>query len=169
MEVCENKKMYRLREATEEDMMLYFEWANDPVVRRNSFSTETIDLATHEAWFRRKVTEETCLLYVLTDGTMDYGQVRGQVDDGKIEIGYSIAKEHRGKGLARVMLKLFEEKCKELSLCDKVKKDKPMETDFRMRLYAEVKKENPISGKVFEGLGYQKQEEPEIFVYTKEL
>ena len=169
MEVCENKKMYRLREAAEEDMMLYFDWANDPVVRQNSFQTAPIDLATHEAWFRRKVTEETCLLYVLTDGTMDYGQVRGQVDDGKIEIGYSIAKEHRGKGLARIMLKLFEEKCKELSLCDKVKKDKPMETDFRMRLYAEVKKENPISGKVFEGLGYQKQEEPEIFVYTKEL
>ena len=39
----------------------------------------------------------------------------------------------------------------------------------RMILYAEVKKENPASGKVFEGLGYGKTETEDIFVYTKEL
>ena len=162
MEAYKDKKTYRLREAAEEDMMLYFDWANDPVVRQNSFQTSPIDLTTHEVWFHRKVTEETCLLYVLTDGTVDYGQVRGQVDDGKIEIGYSIAKEFRGKGLARIMLELFEEKCMDLLQCDKVKKDKLMKPECPMRLYAEVKKENPISGKVFEGLGYQKQEESDI-------
>ena len=179
MEVCENKKKYRLREATAEDMMLYFEWVNDPVVRQNSFQTGTIDLATHEAWFAGKLEDAACLMYVLTDGITDFGQVRGQICAGRIEISYSIAKEHRGKGLARIMLALFAKACTalfsdnetDMDVCplSPGKKEKPMKPADRMILYAEVKKENPTSGKVFEGLGYGKTETEDIFVYTKEL
>ena len=179
MEVCENKKKYRLREATAEDMMLYVEWVNDPVVRQNSFQTGTIDLATHEAWFAGKLEDAACLMYVLTDGITDFGQVRGQICAGRIEISYSIAKEHRGKGLARIMLALFAKECtalfpgnemdQDVFPPNRVKKEKPMKPADRLILYAEVKKENPTSGKVFEGLGYGKTETEDIFVYTKEL
>ena len=40
-----------LRKATIEDMDLLFQWANDPVVRKNSFSTAEISYEEHTKWY----------------------------------------------------------------------------------------------------------------------
>lgn len=145
---------YRLRKVTKEDLQLLFDWANDSLVRMNSYHTEPIEFSTHEKWFAAKLADENCCMYILTDGDEKtcYGQVRGDLDAGKIEIDYSIGKEYRGHGLAKKMLALFEKELPNGSI-----------------LYAEVKKENPASAKVFESLGYVKEEKESIFVYTKQV
>ena len=43
--------MLNFRKATENDTMLYFNWANDLNVRKHSFSSEEIDLKEHKTWF----------------------------------------------------------------------------------------------------------------------
>lgn len=145
---------YRLRKVTKEDLQLLFDWANDSLVRMNSYHTEPIEFSTHEKWLAGKLADINCCMYILTDeneGTC-YGQVRGDLEEGKIEIDYSIGKEYRGHGLAKKMLALFEKELPNGSI-----------------LYAEVKKENPASTKVFESLGYMKEEKESIFVYRKQV
>ena len=43
-----------LRLATAEDRVLLWQWANDPVVRRNSFDTQAIDWPDHDSWCAKK-------------------------------------------------------------------------------------------------------------------
>ena len=42
-----------LRKATIEDRDLLFQWANDPLVRKNSFSTAEIAYEEHVDWYNR--------------------------------------------------------------------------------------------------------------------
>ena len=42
-----------LREAIIEDIDILCKWANDPLVRQNSFSTEKIRYEDHVKWFNR--------------------------------------------------------------------------------------------------------------------
>ena len=43
------------RKATEDDMMLYFNWANDFSVRINSYQSELIPLENHKKWFNSEI------------------------------------------------------------------------------------------------------------------
>ena len=44
-----NEEALRLRAASQEDVLLLWQWANDPVTRRNSFVPEPISWAVQEA------------------------------------------------------------------------------------------------------------------------
>lgn len=94
------------RVAKPADMRLYFEWANDPDTRRQSFQSAPIPLATHEAWFARKVIDPNALLLVFeTDENVPVGQVRFEKQpDGEVIIGVSVDAAFRGKGLAAALL-----------------------------------------------------------------
>jgi len=115
-----------LRPATIDDCDLYFQWANDPEVRANSFSSEPIQYDVHVNWFYRKLDFKD-QMWVLTKSISNtthfgdtgcececdhipIGQIRLQREQDHTEIHYSIAKEHRGKGNGRRMIQmaLFE-------------------------------------------------------------
>jgi RimJ/RimL family protein N-acetyltransferase len=117
-----------LRPATIDDCDLYFQWANDPEVRANSFNQEPIPYDAHVRWFYQKLDFKD-QLWVLTETktatthlnqfgdecTCDHipvGQIRLQQERDHTEIHYSIAKEHRGQGNGRRMIQmaLFEVK-----------------------------------------------------------
>ena len=51
--------MLTFREATEDDLQLYFKWVNDQEVRRQSYDSERIELETHEKWFLDKVNHDS--------------------------------------------------------------------------------------------------------------
>ncbi len=91
---------YRL--ATAADVDLYFDWANDPDTRRQSFRTAPIPLDTHRAWFARRLTDPDALLLVFeTDDQQPVGQVRfAREADAEIVIGLSVDARFRGQGLA---------------------------------------------------------------------
>lgn len=117
-----------LRPATIDDCDLYFQWANDPEVRANSFNQEPIPYDSHVEWFTNKINTKDDLR-VMTKSISNtthfgdsgcececdhipIGQIRIQQTLFNTEIHYSIAKEHRGQGNGRrmVQMALFEVK-----------------------------------------------------------
>lgn len=94
-----------LKEATKEDAQLYYEWANDPVVRQMAFHTEPIPWENHIKWFSSKVTSEKTQLLLCFSQDRPIGQVRFDIlEGGEAEIDISIAKDFRSKGYGKKML-----------------------------------------------------------------
>lgn len=150
----ETGKKFFLRTATADDIRLLYDWANDPLVRRNSFNTEPIAWETHEAWFARMMANDRVRQYIYMMGEEPVGQVRISLDAAgeEAEIGYSIAAPYRGKGHGRRMLALLEETVRE-------------QLPGVKRLCARVKENNTASVMAFEHTGY----EMKCLVYERSL
>ena len=52
-----NKIVHKLfcRKATLKDMRLYYNWANEPKVRKNSLNNKYISWNFHKKWFKKKI------------------------------------------------------------------------------------------------------------------
>jgi len=124
-----------VRKAQESDMMLYFEWVNEPEVRKNSFQSDKIDRYTHEEWFKRKLEDNDAFLYVCYYQEKPCGQVRFEMENRTAVIDISVDKEFRGKGLSSQMLKSAMEYL--------------YAEDGISRFLGEVKCENILSRKLF--------------------
>lgn len=103
----------KFRRAEAEDMRLYFDWANDPVVRAQSYHQGAISWEGHCDWFSKKIeAEDTLMLLFLTEQDEPVGQVRfervkeEEADPQKAIVGISIALEFRGQGLASRLLQM---------------------------------------------------------------
>ncbi len=59
--------MLFIRKTEHSDIKIYFNWANDKIVRDNSFHNEPIFWETHRRWFKRKLGDENSYLYVVED------------------------------------------------------------------------------------------------------
>lgn len=133
----------RARPATESDEALLLEWANDPDVRANSFTSDRIDAVSHGAWFRRKLAAPSdCRLFIIeTAAGLPIGPVRfdrdGDGDDWVIN--FSLDSRARGRGLGQPMLAAAIE---------------AFPATGSRRLLAKVKPSNNASRRVFEGLGF---------------
>lgn len=101
-----NQQLYP-RKAKIDDIDLFFEWANDPTTRQNSFDTKPIDYQTHTEWFKGKIVDGNCLILVFeNDIQQTVGQVRIEKKETENVIGVSIDKNFRGKGLASLMIEM---------------------------------------------------------------
>ena len=134
--------MIYLREAEQTDIGLLFTWANDPIVRMNSFRTDPIPYEDHKRWFERIMADDKVLQYIMMDERNPVGQIRLNLKNDSAEIGYSIAAEYRGKGYGHKILRL---------IVNEVKEHHP---EIRI-LTAKVKPENKPSQKLFESEGYE--------------
>lgn len=132
----------RMRRATEEDCELLFAWANDSLVRQNSFSGAPILWEEHTAWFAALLRRSDCGQYIYLCGGEPVGQARVTVSGREAEVGYSICEGSRGMGHGKRILRL---------LYDAVREDFP-QVDT---LVAKVKTENTASQKAFEHIGYR--------------
>lgn len=132
-----------LRLAGQEDMDLLFLWANDPSVRKNSFSEDEIPYEEHRQWYQTLLTDQKRRQYLYICNGVPMGQVRISLSEEDAEISYSIGKEYRGMGHAKKMLQLLQEQ---------VQEDYP----YLKRLSAKVKADNTPSQRAFLHLGYQK-------------
>ncbi len=83
--------MVYLRDVVQSDMDILFEWANDPVVRMNSFRSDRIAYEEHLQWFKYIMEDENILLFIMMDDKTPVGQIRLKLEDESAEIGYSIA------------------------------------------------------------------------------
>ena len=52
------------RKSNEEDLLLYFNWANDSSVRENSYQTKRIDFEDHQKWYLNKIKDPNCLMLI---------------------------------------------------------------------------------------------------------
>ncbi len=131
-----------IRRATEADMQLYFDWANDKMTRANAVHQEQIPLENHQKWFAGKVKSEKAVLYVAELNGEPIGQVRFDLDHGNAIIDYAIDAHHRGKGLGSIMLK----KCIHKVI---------QEYDSLDKVSGLVKISNTPSAKIFENIGFK--------------
>lgn len=98
--------MLTFRKAKPEDRDIYLDWVNDSAVRKNSFNSRPITPAEHESWFSKKITDPDSLLLIFYFDNVPCGQLRFELykSINTFEIGYSIDKDFRGRGLAKPIL-----------------------------------------------------------------
>lgn len=94
-----------LRPATMDDCLLLFQWANDSEVRKNSFHSEEIKLAEHEAWFNNKLNSEYSKILIACDQEKLIGQLRLDIEENIGYISYSVDQLYRGHGYGTLMLR----------------------------------------------------------------
>lgn len=136
-------KEYKLRKATPEDLLTYYNWANDETVRQNSFSPEPIDLKTHKNWFKQKLNNPDYLLYILEKDQNPVGQIRFDVEEKIAHISYLIDSNYRGQGLGKLIVQLG---------IKQFFQDDSRKVNFQ----AAVKPENSVSNKIFQNIGFNK-------------
>ena len=101
-----------LREACAKDIDILFEWANEEEVRKNAFNSHKITYEEHEKWFDKIINDKENKQYILMAEDEPVGQVRLTFDGEIVEVHYSIAKNKRGNGFGKKILKLVSEEVK---------------------------------------------------------
>ncbi|AKH79030.1 GNAT family N-acetyltransferase [Leptospira interrogans] len=136
-------KEFTLRKVKIEDLEILFDWANDSLVRTNSFSTKSITISEHKAWFQEKFL--TCpFWYIFELNFQPVGVIRfDEVNSSKIFLlNYLLKPEVRGKG--------FGKKIIEMGIYE-IKKSIQKST----KVFGVVKNENIASRKTFLALGFK--------------
>ena len=96
-----------MRVSTSSDVDLYYEWANDELVRQYSFQQDEIQYENHVHWFTSKIENPHFLFLIFFNQDMSaIGQVRINKIDEEVIIGISVDKIFRGLGYSFKMLKL---------------------------------------------------------------
>ncbi len=118
----DNSHRYILRQVEYTDCDLVFKWANDEVVRNNSFNSNIIKYEDHIKWFNEKLKSDDSVMYIFEVNDINVGIMRlDRLDDKSLLINYGIAKEHRGKGYATYLLQMIKAKYNKNLLIGKVK------------------------------------------------
>jgi RimJ/RimL family protein N-acetyltransferase len=96
-----------MRVANSNDVDLYFTWANDEMVRHNSFQQDEIQYVNHVNWFTSKIENpHFSFLLFFNQVQSPIGQVRINKNEEEVIIGISVDKNHRGFGYSFKMLRL---------------------------------------------------------------
>ncbi|MBO0939410.1 GNAT family N-acetyltransferase [Fibrella sp. HMF5335] len=153
-----NPPDYHARLATADDAQLYFEWANDPATRQQSFNSEPITWENHVTWFTRKLADPNALLLVFEVPSGDpIGQVRFEKrPDGEVIIGISLDAFFRGKGLASTLIRAGVGVCRE-------RWGSPATAGHAIPISAYIKPENVASIRAFERAGFHFDHESRKF------
>ena len=142
----------KLKRASLKDARLYWEWVNDKIVRENSIKRQFIEWDNHYLWFKKKIKDKKCYMFLLDYDNKSIGQVRFEEIKGYNKIDYSIVKCMRKRRLSKIMLS---------SAIERIRKHN------NNAMIAEVLPSNIISSKVFDSLGFQCKIVNNILLYTK--
>ena len=131
---------FYLRKADINDAKLLFDWVNDPLVRKNSLSSNFISWEKHLKWFYEKLFYSQTVIFIVIFENQAVGQVRLDFVDKYWLIDYSVSKEKRGKGFGKEII------------------SKILHFKKYLPLKAYVKADNIGSIKVFQSLGFKEKE-----------
>jgi UDP-2,4-diacetamido-2,4,6-trideoxy-beta-L-altropyranose hydrolase len=135
-----------VREATTDDAQLYFEWANDPAVRANSYQTADIGWDDHVRWFEAASVSPNTRMWIYSIDRTPAAQMRLKLENEKAIINYSVSASYRGRGLSKLLLQHAALKVS-------------LEKVHVKCLEGWVKKSNLASYRAFERSGYRIVEE----------
>jgi UDP-2,4-diacetamido-2,4,6-trideoxy-beta-L-altropyranose hydrolase len=153
-------KKIKIRKAEQKDAQLTWEWANDPVVREQSYSAASIPLEDHLSWFSKKIKNPSCYYYILENETGSIAQIR--FDDNKereVTLSYLVASSFRDKGMGSWILSKG---------IGQLLRDAPSVC----KVIGHVKKINIASQRSFEKLRFKKMESTQYansFTYTMDI
>lgn len=91
-----------------EDAIDILKWRNDETSRENSFTKEVINIPQHLEWYKKKMADPQCYLFILTSDGEKGGYIRIDCANDFGEISYIIAPDKRGQGLGKEILALLE-------------------------------------------------------------
>lgn len=129
------------RLARQSDEVQLLEWANDPLTRRNSFSSAQISPESHHLWFSRRLSNVDCQIYLVeTEAGLAAGQVRFERAQGAWEVHFTLSPVLRGRSLGTPLLKTA------LDVFMQVQPDAVV--------LGQVKPANRASCRMFEALGF---------------
>jgi UDP-2,4-diacetamido-2,4,6-trideoxy-beta-L-altropyranose hydrolase len=130
----------KLRLVTRDEASLLFEWANDQVVRDNSFHPSPISWETHVAWLDSRLADGSCLFLMAEQNGMPVGHVRFEISSNIAEISITVSPLMRGRGVGQYMLQ------QALIRLAEIKSD--------VNIIAHIKKGNGASQRLFEKCGF---------------
>ena len=131
--------LMQIREATESDTKLIYNWSNDPFVRAQSFYANAIVFENHKKWFNEKLKNDNSLLLINKLGENNIGLVRFELENDKCTVGILIDEKFRGKGFSSLML---------------INSSTYYFSRFSTPIYAYIKELNAASISSFEKAGY---------------
>ncbi|MBD2113948.1 MULTISPECIES: UDP-2,4-diacetamido-2,4,6-trideoxy-beta-L-altropyranose hydrolase [Cyanophyceae] len=142
------ESLIRLRPVNEEDCSLLWHWANDPVTRASSFSSELISWHEHIQWFNAKIKSESCTMYIaLNNRDQPVGLIRCEVDaKNEAVVSINIASQYRGMGYASSIIEKSSSKM--------------LRNSKLHQLNAYVKQDNLASIKAFLKAGFKQTDKP---------
>ena len=143
-----NEDSLHLRPATADDCRRFWEWANDPAVRANSFTSEPIPWEPHVAWFTRKLADANTRLWIAEQADAPLGQVRFDLDASSATISVSLDATQRGRNLGALLI---------WSACQKLFRESPVET-----IHAHIKPDNTASIRAFKKAGFEPAGQTEV-------
>lgn len=149
----------RLRKVELGDMSQLYRWRNDPDVRRWSFNKQEVLLEEHKKWFQTCLNRDDVAIFILEEDGQPVGQIRLTYWYDELVIGYSIDRQCRGRHLGQRILELMEKMLKE---------DEQLRKDGEY-FVAYVHKDNIVSRKVFQILGYFEEEQRKWIKYIKKI
>ncbi len=153
-------KRLKIRNAEQRDAHLIWQWANDPVVREQSYSSNMIPWNNHITWFSKKLNDTSCYYYILENEDNSVGQIRFDIDgENKATLSYLIAPSFRSKGMGAWILSKGIKKL----LCD---------ASQVRKVIGHVKKINIVSQKSFEKLNFVKGAStayPDSYTYLMQI
>ena len=94
----------KLRTVKKEDVDILYEWANDPITRKNSFSEERIEYITHVNWFNSCMDNPNCIQLILEVDESRVGQARLDINAEEAKLSYSIAPSCRLMGYGKILI-----------------------------------------------------------------
>jgi RimJ/RimL family protein N-acetyltransferase len=148
-----SNQQLKIKNTTDEDMELYWIWANDKQVRNNALNKEQIPWENHVKWFQSKLSDKNCSLYLIFIDKKPIGQVRFEKEGDYARIDYSIASQFRGKKLGKKILRLAIHE---------------YQKNNTIKILGEVLPNNIASEKTFESLGFTMEINRGNKIYTKE-
>lgn len=97
----------QLRQVSEADARMLWEWVNEPAVRRSAFRSALIPWEDHVRWFTSKLADPACVQYIaLNDEGKPVGQIRFDLDGVEAVVDLSLAASSRGRGYGPEIIRL---------------------------------------------------------------
>jgi RimJ/RimL family protein N-acetyltransferase len=90
----------QIRPATKDDVKLLFEWRNDELTRKMSKNNNAVRWEDHLVWFDRRLKMDRPNLFLFELDGRPVATFR--IDDN--DLSYTVAPEHRSRGIAKLML-----------------------------------------------------------------
>jgi RimJ/RimL family protein N-acetyltransferase len=91
---------FQIRPATMDDVRLLFEWRNDDLTRRMFKNKDAVRWDDHLDWLDRRLKMDRPNLFVFELDGKPVATFR--IDDN--DLSYTVAPEHRNRGIAKLML-----------------------------------------------------------------
>ena len=99
------KSDIQLTEASNEDLLLIFEWRNHPQVRRFFFDANEVSIDRHREWFMAVLADSNRMLLIASNNDQKVGTLRFDITNQSAIVSIYLSSNHLGKGLGTSILK----------------------------------------------------------------